>query len=174
MPGVSGVLTHTYTAEVDHDFRRWLTAIGKFTWGTQQYQGDDRFDRFYSLSGDLIYKRGQAGVTKASVTIVFDNRDKATSPIGFEEYAQISVTRQVRLDFPVMMRCLTALRLSWAVRVNTLSMATERSSRRKSSPYRSAMSMLVFYINRAGDNLGARQRKVLERAKDELRAQFGK
>ena len=56
VPGVSGVLTHTYTAEVDHDFRRWLTAIGKFTWGTQQYQGDDRFDRFYSLSGDLIYK----------------------------------------------------------------------------------------------------------------------
>jgi hypothetical protein len=56
VPGVSGVLTHTYTAEVDHDFRRWLTAIGKFTWGTQQYQGDDRFDRFYSLSGDLIHK----------------------------------------------------------------------------------------------------------------------
>lgn len=56
VPGVSGVLTHTYTTQVDHDFRRWLTAIGKFTWGTQQYQGDDRFDRFYSLSGDLIYK----------------------------------------------------------------------------------------------------------------------
>jgi structural maintenance of chromosome 2 len=46
---------------------------------------------------DLIYKRGQAGVTKASVTIVFDNRDKKTSPIGFEEYAQISVTRQIVL-----------------------------------------------------------------------------
>ena len=46
---------------------------------------------------DLIYKRGQAGVTKASVTIVFDNRDKANSPIGFEEYAQISVTRQIVL-----------------------------------------------------------------------------
>jgi structural maintenance of chromosome 2 len=44
---------------------------------------------------DLIYKRGQAGVTKASVTIVFDNKDTRTSPIGFEEYAQISVTRQV-------------------------------------------------------------------------------
>jgi hypothetical protein len=56
VPGVSGVLTHTYTAEVDHDFRRWLTGIGKFTWGTQQYQGDARFDRFYSVSGDLIYK----------------------------------------------------------------------------------------------------------------------
>ncbi|KAK4938463.1 Structural maintenance of chromosomes protein 2 [Elasticomyces elasticus] len=44
---------------------------------------------------DLIYKRGQAGVTKASVTIVFDNSDKRTSPIGFEEYGQISVTRQI-------------------------------------------------------------------------------
>ncbi|MCA6115761.1 outer membrane beta-barrel protein [Bradyrhizobium sp. WSM 1738] len=60
VPGVSGVLTHTYTAEVDHDFRRWLTVIGKFTWGTQQYQGNDRFDRFYSLSGDLIYKMSRA------------------------------------------------------------------------------------------------------------------
>ncbi|RKF77430.1 Structural maintenance of chromosomes protein 2 [Golovinomyces cichoracearum] len=46
---------------------------------------------------DLIYKRGQAGVTKASVTIVFDNREKKKSPIGFEDYAQISVTRQVML-----------------------------------------------------------------------------
>ncbi|KAK4995780.1 Structural maintenance of chromosomes protein 2, partial [Elasticomyces elasticus] len=46
---------------------------------------------------DLIYKRGQAGVTKASVTIVFDNRDKSKSPIGFEDYPQISVTRQIVL-----------------------------------------------------------------------------
>ncbi|KAK4450073.1 SMC2-like protein [Podospora aff. communis PSN243] len=46
---------------------------------------------------DLIYKRGQAGVTKASVTIVFDNRDKKRSPIGFEEYSTISVTRQIVL-----------------------------------------------------------------------------
>ncbi|KAL4797066.1 RecF/RecN/SMC [Aspergillus venezuelensis] len=46
---------------------------------------------------DLIYKRGQAGVTKASVTIVFDNRDTAKSPIGFEEYTTISVTRQIVL-----------------------------------------------------------------------------
>ena len=46
---------------------------------------------------DLIYKRGQAGVTKASVTIVFENRDKEKSPIGFEEYATISVTRQIVL-----------------------------------------------------------------------------
>ena len=46
---------------------------------------------------DLIYKRGQAGVTKASVTIVFDNKDKAKSPIGFEDYPTISVTRQIVL-----------------------------------------------------------------------------
>lgn len=46
---------------------------------------------------DLIYKRGQAGVTKASVTIVFDNSDTARSPIGFESMAKISVTRQIIL-----------------------------------------------------------------------------
>lgn len=46
---------------------------------------------------DLIYKRGQAGVTKASVTVVFDNSDKSNSPIGFTNSAKISVTRQVIL-----------------------------------------------------------------------------
>jgi hypothetical protein len=56
LPGVSGVLTHVYTFEVDHDFRRWLTAIGKFTYGTYDYQGDGRRDKTYSLQGDLIYK----------------------------------------------------------------------------------------------------------------------
>ena len=56
LPGVSGVLTHIYTVEVDHDFRRWLTGIGKFTWGTLDYQGDVRRDKIYSISGDLIYK----------------------------------------------------------------------------------------------------------------------
>jgi len=56
----------------------------------------------------------------------------------------------------------------------SLRRSAERSHRRKSDPYRSAMSMLTFYINRAGDNLRARQRNVLERAKDELRKVFGK
>ncbi|TBU44815.1 condensin complex subunit SMC2 [Dichomitus squalens] len=46
---------------------------------------------------DLIYKRGQAGVTKASVTIVFDNSDRSTSPVGFEDHAQITVTRQIAI-----------------------------------------------------------------------------
>jgi structural maintenance of chromosome 2 len=45
---------------------------------------------------DLIYKRGQAGITKASVTIVFDNSDRENSPPGMENYTQITVTRQVR------------------------------------------------------------------------------
>jgi hypothetical protein len=56
VPGVSGVLTHTYTFEVDHDFRRWLTGIGKFTYGTYDYQGDGRSDKTYSIEGDLVYK----------------------------------------------------------------------------------------------------------------------
>jgi hypothetical protein len=56
VPGVSGVLTHLYTVEADHDFRRWLTAIGKFTYGTLDYQGDGRSDKTYSIEGDLVYK----------------------------------------------------------------------------------------------------------------------
>jgi hypothetical protein len=54
----------------------------------------------------------------------------------------------------------------------SLRRSAEASHRRKSSPYRSAMSMLTFYINRAGRNLGARQRRVLAKAKDELRALY--
>jgi hypothetical protein len=56
LPGASGVLTHVYTVEADHDFRRWLTGIGRFTWGSLDYQGDVRRDKIYSVSGDLIYK----------------------------------------------------------------------------------------------------------------------
>ncbi|OZJ01733.1 hypothetical protein BZG36_05299 [Bifiguratus adelaidae] len=46
---------------------------------------------------DLIYKRGQAGISKASVTIVFNNEDREKSPVGFEQYNQITVTRQILL-----------------------------------------------------------------------------
>jgi hypothetical protein len=56
LPGASGILVHTYTVEVDHDFRRWLNAIGKFTYGTLDYQGFGRNDKTYSLEGDVIYK----------------------------------------------------------------------------------------------------------------------
>ena len=56
----------------------------------------------------------------------------------------------------------------------SLKRSAERSKRRKTSAYRSALSMLTFYINRAGKNLPAARRKVLDRAKDELKVQFGK
>ncbi len=56
----------------------------------------------------------------------------------------------------------------------SLKRSAERSHRRKAEPYRSAMSMLTFYVNRAGANLPARRKRVLERAKDELRKAFGK
>ena len=54
--GASGVLVRTYTVQVDHDFRRWLTGIGKFTFGTLDYQGFGRSDRTYSAEGNLVYK----------------------------------------------------------------------------------------------------------------------
>ena len=52
--------------------------------------------------------------------------------------------------------------------------SAEHSERRKSDPYRSALSMLTFYINRAGEHLPATQKKRLEAAKDELRELFHK
>jgi Protein of unknown function (DUF3175) len=52
--------------------------------------------------------------------------------------------------------------------------SAERSGRRRSSPYRSAISMLTFYLNRAGENLAASRRHILERAKAELRRLFGR
>lgn len=45
---------------------------------------------------ELVYKQGQAGVTKATVTINFNNSDKKGSPVGYEHFDQISVTRTVR------------------------------------------------------------------------------
>jgi Protein of unknown function (DUF3175) len=54
----------------------------------------------------------------------------------------------------------------------SLKRSAERSKRRKGTRYQSAMSMLTFYINRAGKNLPQKQKRVLERAKDELRDLF--
>ena len=56
----------------------------------------------------------------------------------------------------------------------SLKRSAERSHRRKSDPYRSAMSMLTFYMNRAGSDLSASQRRVLARAKNELRELYGR
>jgi hypothetical protein len=56
----------------------------------------------------------------------------------------------------------------------SLKRSAEASKRRKTDPYRSAMSMLLFYMNRAGKNLSEEDRARLEKAKDELRKAFGK
>ena len=56
----------------------------------------------------------------------------------------------------------------------SLKRSADRSKRRKSDPYRSAMSMLVFYINRAGKGLSAARKRKLEQAKDELRELYGR
>lgn len=56
----------------------------------------------------------------------------------------------------------------------SLKASAEASERRKAAPFRSAMSMLTFHINRAGDNLSDERRAVLEQAKDELRDLFGR
>lgn len=45
---------------------------------------------------ELVYKNGQAGITKATVSITFDNLDKKQSPLGYEQYDEITITRQVK------------------------------------------------------------------------------
>lgn len=56
----------------------------------------------------------------------------------------------------------------------SLKRSAEASRRRKAPPFRSAMSMLTFYVNRAGKGLSDERKRVLERAKDELRREFGR
>jgi hypothetical protein len=56
----------------------------------------------------------------------------------------------------------------------SLKRSAEHSRRRKSAPFRSAMSMLTFYVNRGGKNLSERRKRTLERAKSELRRLFGR
>jgi hypothetical protein len=93
LPGVAGVLTHTYTVEVDHDFRRWLTAIGRFTYGTYDYQGDGRHDKTYSLEGDLVYKMTRNLWIKGSL-----RRDILDSNIPLSSSASTVVMLGVRLQ----------------------------------------------------------------------------
>jgi hypothetical protein len=57
---------------------------------------------------------------------------------------------------------------------SSLKRSAESSKRRKGTPYQSAMSMLNFYINRAGRSLPARRKAILEKAKGELRHAFGR
>ncbi len=93
VPGVPGVLTRTYSAEVDHDFRRWLTAIGRFTYGTQDYQENIRYDKTYSLEGDLVFKMSREIQLKAQV-----RRDILDSNIAGASTASTVVMLGVRLQ----------------------------------------------------------------------------
>jgi hypothetical protein len=93
LPLTSGVLVHTYTFEVDHDFRRWLTAIGKFTYGTYDYQGDVRRDKTYSLEGDLIYKMTRNLWLKGTL-----RRDILDSNVPLSSSASTVVMLGVRLQ----------------------------------------------------------------------------
>jgi len=54
---------------------------------------------------ELVYKNGQAGVTKATVSITFDNSNKQQSPMGYEIYDEITVTRQVCYLYCVLRSC---------------------------------------------------------------------
>jgi hypothetical protein len=94
LPGSSGVLTHIYTVEVDHDFRRWLTAIGRFTWGNLDYQGgENRNDKIYTVSGDLIYKMNRNLWIKGTV-----RRDWLDSNIPGNSTASTVVMLGMRLQ----------------------------------------------------------------------------
>ena len=57
---------------------------------------------------ELVYKGGQAGVTKATVTITFDNTDKKQSPLGYETFDELTVSRQVsrqNVSFTFIYKC---------------------------------------------------------------------
>jgi hypothetical protein len=56
LPGVSGVINRSYNAQVEHAFRRYLIATFKAGFTTADYDGSDRFDKIYSVGGDLVYK----------------------------------------------------------------------------------------------------------------------
>jgi hypothetical protein len=93
LPGTSGVLVHTYTFEADHDFRRWLTAIGKFTYGTLDYQGDSRNDTTYSIEGDLVYRMTRNLWVKGTL-----RRDILDSNVPLSSSASTVVMLGVRLQ----------------------------------------------------------------------------
>lgn len=55
---------------------------------------------------DLVYKNGQGGITKATVSITFDNSNKSQSPLGFETHDEITVTRQVGKETMLFLKAL--------------------------------------------------------------------
>lgn len=97
-------------------------------------------------------------------------RRSASKPTQPKRWSQRATETSDALDLePGVFRSRSPRRIA-----ESLKRSAERSARRKAEPFRSAMSMLVFYVNRAGKNLSASRRAVLEQAKDELRALFGR
>jgi hypothetical protein len=93
LPNSAGVFVHTYSLEVDHDFRRWLTGIGKFTYGTYAYEGVSRTDKSYSIEGDLIYKMTRSLWIKGTV-----RHDILDSNVPFASTSATVVMLGVRLQ----------------------------------------------------------------------------
>jgi hypothetical protein len=92
------------------------------------------------------------------------------TPTGRNRWSQRVTEHSNALDLePGVFTCADPRRIA-----ASLKRSAERSRRRKAGPFRSAMSLLTFYINRAGKQLTDEQRTRLEATKDELRALFGR
>ena len=98
------------------------------------------------------------------------NKRTATTKAGTRRWSQDITERSDALDLEQGVFTLKDPKKIAA----SLKRSAEASTRRKADPFRSAMSMLLFYINRAGKTLNEADRARLEKAKDELRKAFGK
>jgi hypothetical protein len=107
-------------------------------------------------------------VTSASSSDARHARAPA-GPAGARRWSSAVTRNSNALDLEARVFLMSPRRMALS-----LKRSAERSRRRKSSPFRSAMSMLTFYENRAGRNLPAEKRRALDRAKGELRALFGR
>jgi hypothetical protein len=113
-----------------------------------------------------VTARKKSGARKAGST----RRKTAARTSSPKRWSQRVTRESVALDLKG-----GVFKLTSAKKIATsLKRSAERSSRRKTGAYRSALSMLTFYINRAGKTLPKTQRGRLERAKGELKRQFGK
>jgi hypothetical protein len=93
LPGVSGVVTRSYNAAVEHAFRRYLIATAKVGFTTADYDGSDRFDKIYSVGGDLVYKMTRDVHVKAQV-----RHDWLRSTISSADYQATLFMLGVRLQ----------------------------------------------------------------------------
>jgi Protein of unknown function (DUF3175) len=117
-----------------------------------------------------VKRRRRAPRTSASGRRSSAHRRTAARPAGGRRWSQ-RVTE--RSDALTLDRGVFTLKDPKRIAAS-LKRSAERSRRRKADPFRSALSMLTFYINRAGRNLPAARKRALMRAKDELRKQFGR